>query len=298
VLTAAEAVPVPAPGLLRAVWVSLRPHQWTKNLAVFAALALSKHLFEPEPLGRAVFAFVLFCALSGTVYLLNDVADFERDRLHPVKRLRPIAAGLVSIPVAGVTAAICLAGSIAIGFLINNLTGIALVSYAVVQILFNVALKRVVILDIMAIASGFVLRALGGAAAAVIPVSSWFILCIGLLAFFLGIEKRKAELRALGGHTETRAVLHTYTLTWLQRMEGVVTSTALMAYAMWSIEAARTQWMLATLPFIAYSIFKYQHLSELGEAETPERALLKSPHILVAVVLWAGLSVLILTMAN
>jgi 4-hydroxybenzoate polyprenyltransferase len=131
-----------------------------------------------------------------------------------------------------------------------------------------------------------VLRALGGAAAAGVPASRWFILCIGLLAFFLGIEKRKAELQKVGEEEQTRSVLQKYSVSWLRRMESVVTASALMAYALWTLEGTDTPWMLATLPFVAYSIFRYQYLSENGQGETPEITLLKDSKTISSVLAW------------
>ncbi len=150
----------------------------------------------------------------------------------------------------------------------------------------------------MVIAGGFVLRALGGAAAAGVPASGWFILCIGLLAFFLGVEKRKAELREVGEEEETRSVLQEYSLSWLRRMESVVTASALMAYALWTLEGADTQWMLLTLPFVAYAIFRYQYLSENGRGESPEKVLVGDLPILASTFLWGSISILILIIFN
>jgi 4-hydroxybenzoate polyprenyltransferase len=137
---------------------------------------------------------------------------------------------------------------------------------------------------------------LGGAAAAGVPASGWFILCIGLLAFFLGIEKRKAELREIG-EEETRSVLQAYSLSWLRRMESVVTASALMAYALWTLEGADTPWMLSTVPIVAYAIFRYQYLSEQGLGETPEETLVSDTGMLVSSLLWgvSALTILLLT---
>jgi 4-hydroxybenzoate polyprenyltransferase len=168
------------------------------------------------------------------------------------------------------------------------------VAYAFIHAGYNLGLKEQPIIDIMVIAGGFVLRALGGAAAAGVPASGWFILCIGLLAFFLGIEKRKAELREGGEEEETRAVLQEYSLSWLRRMESVVTASALMAYALWTLEGADTPWMLATLPFVVFAIFRYQRLSRTGNAETPELLLFKDIKMMVTLLTWAISSLLIL----
>lgn len=272
-------------GSVRHLIRAMRPHHWIKNIVVAAApfFALA---FEADAIGRVLVAFVAFSLTSSGFYLINDIFDREADRKHPIKRQRPIAAGLVSVPVAAGSGVTFLIGSLMLSFMVAPLLGITLTVYMILQIGYNAGLKREPILDIMVIAGGFVLRALGGAAAASVPVSGWFILCVGLLAFFLGLEKRKAELKALGSEEQTRMVLQHYTLAWLGRMEGVVTASALMAYALWTIEGAETTWMMATLPFVAYAIFKYQYLSEQGEGEAPELTLIKNPGMVVTFILW------------
>jgi len=270
----------------RALVAALRPHHWVKNTVVIAA-PLFALAIDPTSLLRAGWAFVAFSMMASAFYLINDVRDVESDRQHPVKRHRPIAAGLVSIGVA-IGVAVALVGvSLVSSYLMAPWLAATIGVYAVMQLSYNIGLKEQPIIDIMIIAGGFVMRALGGAAAADVPVSGWFILCVGLLAFFLGVEKRKAELKALGDAAGTRAVLQYYSLSWLRRMEGVVTASALMAYALWTLEGADTRWMLATVPFVAYAIFRYQYLSEQGEGETPEEALLEDTGMLVSAILWA-----------
>jgi 4-hydroxybenzoate polyprenyltransferase len=195
VLTAADALPAPSTSVVHAVWTSLRPQQWTKNLAVFAALALSKHLFEPAPLAQSLLAFVLFCALSGTVYLLNDVADFERDRLHPLKRLRPIARGA------------CPPGRalMAVGW--HRVGGRVAPARPALRVLrrllpgpepaVHVLPEGRVILDVLCISLGFVLRAVAGAVAIGVVISEWLLVCTLLLALFLALAKRRHELVSL-----------------------------------------------------------------------------------------------------
>ena len=274
----------------------MRPRHWVKNTVVVAA-PLFALAVDPASLLRVGWAFVAFSITASAFYLINDVRDIEADRQHPVKKHRPIAAGLVSIPLALGTAVVLLTISLLGSYAVAPWLALTIGAYAFIQAGYNLGLKEQPILDIMVIAGGFVLRALGGAAAAGVPVSGWFILCIGLLAFFLGIEKRKAELRAVGDEDETRAVLEAYSLSWLQRMESVVTASALMAYALWTLEGADTPWMLATLPFVAYAIFRYQYLSEQGEGEAPEKTLLSDVGLIVAVLTWAGcaLGILLLT---
>ncbi len=272
---------------------ALRPHHWVKNVVVLAA-PLFALTFDVEALLRVGWAFVAFSLTASAFYLINDVRDIEADRQHPVKKHRPIAAGLVPVPVALNTAALLLIGGLVGSYWTDPWLAATIGAYVLIQAAYNLGLKEQPIIDIMVIAGGFVLRALGGAAAAGVSVSGWFVLCIGLLAFFLGIEKRKAELRDLGDEEDTRSVLKAYSLSWLRRMESVVTASALMAYALWTLEEADTPWMLATLPFVAYAIFRYQHLSENGHGQTPEKTLLQDPRVLTSVVLWGIVSLSLL----
>lgn len=283
---------------------ALRPKQWTKNLIVFAAPLFNFNNIIPSLQGSFL-AFALFCCASSSFYLINDIADVEADRRHPVKCKRPIAAGLVSIPVAIGMAVVLLGGAIVIGWLRNPWLGATIICYALLQIAYNLRLKRTVILDVVAIATGFVLRSYAGAAATNIPLSSWFLLCTAMLALFLGVEKRKAELRLIEIHGgKTRSVLKRYSMSLLTRMENIVTTGAVMSYALWSsgpnLNGASTPWMMLTLPFVLYGIFRYQLLgdpkeisrradtgTELGgQSERPEEVLLTDLPILLTVVGW------------
>jgi decaprenyl-phosphate phosphoribosyltransferase len=213
---------------------ALRPKQWSKNLIVFAA-PLFAFEFTASSLLGSLLAFVLFCFASSSFYLINDILDVESDRRHPVKCKRPIASGLVSIPAAIMMAAILLGSALLIGWWQTPGLGAAILGYAILQVAYNLQLKHKVIVDVIAIAAGFILRAVGGAAAAGIVLSHWFVLCTAMLALFLGIEKRKAELRLseING-TKTRRVLHRYSLPLLSRMESVVTNGTIITYALWS----------------------------------------------------------------
>ncbi|MCS3861643.1 4-hydroxybenzoate polyprenyltransferase [Salinibacter ruber] len=272
---------------------AMRPHHWVKNVVVLAAPLFALAL-DLGSLLRVGWAFVAFSMTASAFYLINDVRDIEEDRKHPVKQHRPIAAGLVPIPLALGTAAVLLGAGLLGSYVVAPWLALSIGMYAFIQAGYNLGLKEQPIIDIMVIAGGFVLRALGGAAAAGVPASGWFILCIGLLAFFLGIEKRKAELREVGEEEKTRSVLQEYSLSWLRRMESVVTASALMSYALWTLEGADTPWMLATLPCVSYAIFRYQYLSEVGEAETPEKILVSDFGIVVATILWGVTSFTIL----
>jgi len=283
---------------------ALRPRQWTKNLIVFAA-PLFAFSFNLQSLLGSLLAFALFCGASSSFYLINDLVDVEADRQHPVKSQRPIASGLVSIPLATGVAVLLLGSVLTLSWLRNPRLGATITAYALLQVAYNLRLKRIVILDIGAIATGFVLRALGGAAATGVVLSSWFLLCTAMLALFLGIEKRKAELRLtqLKG-SKPRSVLKRYSLPMLTRMENVVTSSTVVTYALWSsgpyMRGASTSWMLLTLPFLLYGIFRYQLLSDPqeislnsdskieqgGSSERPEEVLLKDVPILLTVIGW------------
>ncbi len=284
--------------------LALRPRQWTKNLIVFAAPLFAFSINLQSLLG-SLLAFVLFCCASSSFYLFNDLADVESDRQHPVKCKRPIAAGLISIPVAIGMAVVLLGSAIAIGFLRSPSLGLTIIAYAVLQTAYNLRLKRTVILDVGAIATGFILRAYAGAAATEIILSPWFLLCTGMLALFLGVEKRKAELRLseIRG-SKTRSVLKRYSLPLLTRMESTVTTGTVLTYALWSsgpqVSGASTPWMMLTLPFVVYGIFRYQLLSDPleisrrsdssiekgGRTERPEEVLLKDLPTLITVISW------------
>jgi decaprenyl-phosphate phosphoribosyltransferase len=293
-------------------FTTLRPRQWTKNLIVFAAplfaFSVSWHSFF-----GSLLAFFLFCCASSGFYLINDIADIESDRRHPVKCKRPIAAGQISIPVAIAMAVLLLGGTLTIAWLRSPMLGATIIGYDILQVAYNLKLKRTPILDIIAIAMGFVLRAYAGAAATDVVLSSWFILCTAMLALFLGIEKRKAELRLIqlrGG--ATRAVLQRYSLPFLVRMESLVTSGTILTYAIWSsgpqVKGASTPWMMLTLPFVLYGIFRYQLLSDPkeisrrgnlelekgGKTERPEEILLTDRPLLVTILFWMATVLIIL----
>jgi len=286
--------------VLHAVAVSLRPNQWTKNLIVFAALALSKHLFEPEPLARVALAFVLFCALSGTVYLLNDVADFERDRLHPVKRLRPIASGALSRRAAALLAVGLGVASAGASLLLGPLFASCAAAYLILNLLYSFYLKEAVILDVLCISLGFVLRAVAGAVAIGVLISEWLLVCTFLLALFLGLAKRRHELVSLTtAATGHRKSLAEYSPYLLDQMIAVVTASCLTAYTFYTLAPEtvakyRTHRLAWTIPFVLYGIFRYLYLVHRKEqGGSPTDILLTDRPLLATVALWALAIVLI-----
>ncbi|HUG52609.1 MAG TPA: decaprenyl-phosphate phosphoribosyltransferase [Vicinamibacteria bacterium] len=284
----------PRSNSMHAVWLSLRPHQWTKNLVVFAALALSKHLFDPEPLVQALLAFVIFCGLSGTVYLLNDVADLERDRLHPRKRLRPIASGALSPRAAVLIAAGLGLGCLGLSVLLGARFSACAALYLALNVLYSFRLKEVVILDVLSISLGFVLRAVAGAVAIAVPISDWLLVCTLLLALFLALAKRRHELVTLStSATGHRKILAEYSPYLLDQMISVVTASCLTAYAFYTmapdtVQKYRTDRLAWTIPFVLYGIFRYLYLVHQKEkGGSPTDILVTDRPLLVDVALWA-----------
>ncbi|CAA9550724.1 MAG: Conserved membrane protein, possible 4-hydroxybenzoate octaprenyltranferase [uncultured Thermomicrobiales bacterium] len=281
----------------------MRPLQWTKNGIVFAALVFDQQLFRVEPTLRSLLAAAVFCAVSSAVYLVNDLRDIEGDRIHPKKRHRPIAAGLVTPAQAGTTAfvlfalALLGAGIVSPGFLA------VIVGYVALMVAYSYGLKRLVILDVFAIAAGFVLRAAGGAVAIDVPVSPWLYVCTMLLALFLGFGKRRHELTSLeaaaGRH---RANLDAYSVPFLDQLIGIVSSATVMAYAFYTFDAPNVPTnhaMMLTVPFVVYAIFRYLfliHRRDLGGS--PEVLLFADRPLLGAIVAWGLTSIGILYLSG
>lgn len=276
---------------------SLRPEQWTKNLLVFAALLFARRLFDPAAVLQALAAFAIFCGLSGAVYLLNDVSDRESDRQHPVKRHRPIAAGDVSAPTAVAWALVLIALGLSLSFWLQTGFGMAAAAYLVLQAAYTRVLKHVVILDVMAIAFGFVLRAVAGGLVIGVPISDWLVICTILLALFLGLSKRRHELTLLAaGAAGHRRILEEYDPYLLDQMIAVVAAATLVAYIIYCLSpetTARfgTQWLVLTVPFPIYGLFRYLYIVHRKDGGgNPSEMLLTDRPLLSCVGLW-GLTV-------
>ncbi len=250
---------------MRAVLVSLRPRQWVKNFFVFAGLVFAQQLFSPAA-WVALAAFAVFCALSGAIYLLNDVADRERDRLHPQKRMRPIASGALPVARAVAIAVILLAAALGAAWLIAPPFALSAVAYVVLLGSYSAWLKHIVIADVLAVALGFVLRAVAGALAIGVAISGWLIICTLQIALFLALGKRRHEYISLGeAAVRHRPILAEYSAPLLDQMIAVVTASAVTAYALYTMSAEtvakfHTQLLPATLPFVLYGIFRYLYL--------------------------------------
>ena len=285
-------------GLVGALWAAMRPKHWTKNVFVAAPLVFAGALGDPSAVGKTVAAIAVFCALASAVYLLNDVADREADRLHPKKRFRPIASGALSPTAATATAFLLAVGALSGGAALGwGFAGVAC-AYLMQNLAYSVALKRVVVLDVMIVASGFLLRAWGGALAIGVAMSQWLVLCTGLIALFLGFVKRRQEIAALGGESAQRPILREYSLPFLDQMIAIVTASTVLAYALYAFSpevATRlgTRHLGLTIPFVLYGIFRYLYLVyQRGEGENPTSVVLSDRPFAWNVLLW-GLSVLV-----
>jgi 4-hydroxybenzoate polyprenyltransferase len=284
------------------LFFSLRPAQWTKNLVVFAALIFGQRningrlvgtLVDAESVLLSVEAFVIFCALSGVVYLINDIADRDADRLHPLKKSRPIASGAVSVTAAVITALVLGVGALAWAFSLRISFGVLAAAYLVLQTMYSSLLKRIVIIDVLTIAIGFVLRAAAGAAVIAVAFSEWLLIMTILLALFLALSKRRHELVLLAdGATGHRAILQEYSPYLLDQMISVVTASTLVAYAIYTVSPEtiakfHTNKLGLTLPFPLYGIFRYLYLVHQKEGGgSPSDMLLNDRPLLVCVGLW------------
>lgn len=285
----------PAPfAILRA----LRPRQWAKNVFVFAALVFAGHLGDRESVLAVLGAFVVFCGLSSAVYLLNDLRDLEADRVHPIKRHRAIAAGEVTPMTAAILSAVLGVAALAGGFALSPALGEVALAYLVLNLFYSFGLKRVVILDVMMVAAGFLLRAIAGARVLDVAISHWLVLCTGLLALFLGFVKRRQELAAPHGGEPTRPILREYSLPFLDQMIAIVTGATVVAYALYAFspEVAQklgTEHLGLTIPFVLFGIFRYLYLvHQRGAGENPTAVVLTDPPLVIDVVLW-GASVVV-----
>jgi 4-hydroxybenzoate polyprenyltransferase len=267
----------------------MRPKQWTKNVLVFAALIFSIRIANVDMLGQAFTGFILFCLVSSCVYILNDYVDRDRDRMHPEKKNRPLASGALNPQMALAYGIVLLAASFFAAFRFHPPFGFVLLLYFVLNVLYSYRLKHVVILDLLIVASGFVLRAVGGGLIIGVPLTPWFLVCTLLLALFLAISKRRHELVLLksdkGDH---RHVLEYYSMDLLNQMNAIVTTATIMSYALFTFTSGHTIHLMWTLILVLYGIFRYLYLIHVeGRGGKPDRLLLEDKHILVTVVLYA-----------
>ena len=274
----------------------LRPHQWVKNGFVFVGLLFGHAWNDADKLAAALLAFAAFCLLASGVYVLNDLADRERDRQHPKKRLRPLAAGTVTVPAALAAAALCLGGGLALAFVGPGRAPWLFVAYLAINAGYSLGLKHVVILDVFIISAGFMLRLLAGTLGVGIAPSHWLLLCGLLLTLFLGFAKRRAELLVLdgdgGGH---RRVLEHYSPALLDQFITVAAAGTVVSYSLYTVSVETialhgTPRLIYTLPFVLYGMFRYLLLlHRRGGGGDPARELLSDRHLIAAFLGWLAL---------
>ncbi|MBK8032323.1 MAG: decaprenyl-phosphate phosphoribosyltransferase [Chloroflexi bacterium] len=272
----------------------MRPKQWTKNVVVYAGIVFDGQLFNVDAFLRITLGFVLLCLISSSIYLINDLVDIEADRQHPKKRFRAIPSGQLPVPIAIGSAIILVIATLGIGFALSPYFAAVLLTYLIIHLLYSFYLKHIVLLDIFAVASGFILRVLAGVTLVqVMAFSPWLYASIGLLALFLVIGKRRQELVMLADKAgSVRATLDSYNLPLLDDMLRMVTTATLVTYILYTIEApsillAGTNLALLTVPFVLYALFRYLYLIHVkGEGSAPDEVLLKDRPLLIAILLW------------
>ena len=281
---------------------SMRPRQWVKNTFVFAPLIFAMRLGDPEAVTRVGFTFLLFCLLAGGVYLINDVLDRNRDREHPLKKNRPVASGALPVRTASTAGAAAVLLAVTASLALGPGLALTMAGYLALNFAYSRHLKNLVIIDVMAIAAGFLLRVVAGAQAIPVAVSFWLLLCTGLLALFLAFGKRRHELLLLEVNASShRPILDEYSPYFLDQMIGVVSTSTVIAYTLYTIspdvqEKLGTSWLSLTIPFVLYGIFRYLYLihqKDLGG--DPTETVLTDPPLLVNILLWVGSVLLLLS---
>jgi 4-hydroxybenzoate polyprenyltransferase len=283
--------------MLTALLKSMRPKQWMKNAFVFAALLFDEKLFQPSMLARTVVAFLVFCLASSAVYLLNDLADREKDRQHPTKRNRPLASGALSPGLASVATLLFIAASLLSALWLGRGFALVIIAYLILNVAYSFWLKNVVIVDVFMVAAFHLLRVVAGVV--VIQASRfspWLYICITLLALFIAVGRRRHELVLLGdsGANNHRVSLQDYNLRLLDDMIGMVTAAATVAYSFYTFSAPNlpeNHAMMLTIPFVLYGLFRYLYLIHVkSEGGSPEELILQDKPLLACVALW-GLAV-------
>jgi 4-hydroxybenzoate polyprenyltransferase len=290
----------PASALPGLILKAMRPRQWTKNLLCAAAVVMANRLRDGVSVRNTIICIVLFCALSGTVYLLNDSLDIDRDRLHPTKRFRPIASGRLPIGAARWAAAAIAIGSLLVSLLLGLPFFEVCLAYMVLQLGYVYYLKHEVLLDVFAIALGYVLRAAAGAVAIQVEISVWLYLCTILGGLFLALGKRRAELVELEGYAaDHRRNLAQYSLELVDQLITIVSASIIVAYSLYTFTAKNlpeNHQMMVTVPFAVYGIFRYLYLvHQHGQGGSPEEVLLHDRPLQVCIVLWGAIAIAVVS---
>lgn len=262
----------------------MRPKQWTKNLLLFAGIMFSHNLFNGRDLVTVLMGFILFCFLSGSVYIINDVLDKEKDRNHPKKRNRPIASGAISPRSALLFLFILLSSTLYISFKLNIYFFYVGLIYFLLICIYSFKLKHLVIIDVMTIAIGFVLRAIAGVVIIGADISPWLLLCTFLLALFLALNKRKSEFLL---KKDSRKILQEYSIDMINNMINIVISCTIMSYCLYSFLTYDHVYMMFTIPFVVYGLFRYEYIiSKKDLGETPELILLTDYPLIINIFMW------------
>jgi decaprenyl-phosphate phosphoribosyltransferase len=282
----------PRPSTVTALWRTARPKQWVKNVLVFAAPGAAGVLTEAGPLARTLVAFVAMCLAASGTYFLNDALDAEADRQHPTKRFRPVAAGYLSVGTAKVMACVLIAAGIAISIPISRgELALVVAGYAALTISYSIWLKHEPVIDLAAVAAGFVLRAIAGGVAADVPISDWFLIVAAAGSLFMVTGKRHAEQLELGSSSGShRSTLEEYSTSYLGFVRAVSASVMVTAYCLWAFENAfstgdETWFRLSIIPFVL-AVLRYAHVIEQGAGGAPEEIVLSDRVIQVLGVLW------------
>lgn len=277
----------------------MRPEQWIKNLFVFTPLLFSKNLFNIVKDVQALVGFIIFCTITGCTYIINDLIDLEKDKLHPIKSQRPLTSGKLRKKTAGIVVVFLCCAGFSLAFLMNTLLGVIVLVYFLLNIGYSMYLKNIVIIDVVTIAAGFVLRVVGGAVIISVTASQWLILCTILLSLFLGFSKRRHELILLESTAMNhRKVLEHYSPYFLDQMISVVTASTLICYALYTMsketmEKLGTSKLIYTIPFVLYGIFRYLYLVHQKEkGGSPTEVMLTDKPMIINVMLWIITSVI------
>ena len=271
----------------------MRPRQWLKNGLVYAALFFDRKVIDLESLARTTAAFIFLCMVSSAVYIMNDLADVENDRQHPTKKTRPLAAGELNPTVAIIAAVLLALGGLAAGFYLSQALGWILLTYLLIQIAYTFYFKHVVLLDVIFVASGFILRVAAGVAViSVERFSPWLYVCTGLLALLIALGRRRHELSLMGLEAGNhRAILDEYSIDLIDRLIGIVASAALVAYSLYTFMAEglpENNLMMLTIPFVMYGIFRYLYLIHVRhEGGAPEDIFIRDRPMQLALFFWA-----------
>jgi 4-hydroxybenzoate polyprenyltransferase len=277
-----------------AILTALRPKQWTKNLIVFVGAVFALRMTDPQAMVLAAGGFVVFCLLSSAGYLVNDVLDVEADRQHPTKRFRPIASGTLDERAALALGSALVLSALVFATALSPAFAVIASAYLVLTVLYSVKLKHLVLIDLFAIAAGFILRVVGGSVVIDVPVSPWLYVCTILVALFLGLAKRREELQVLAeSASEHRRNLSEYTIELVDQLMVIVTSATIMAYSLYTFSAPNLPQdgaMMVTIPLVLYGLFRYLYLVRVkGLGGSPEELLLGDRPLLVTAIAWAGL---------